>query len=150
MQSSGSWAFNSCFYGLKENDTPQKLFLIFFTSSSNILILKHQGGDFIATNAQLFLAGWQERAIIQMPTLILTFTDMSFIWNPSSLIRYDNCRVSQHNIPQVYAKFVCLFIYLSFRAVPMAYTSSEARGQIRAASIGLGHSHSNIGSELCL
>ena len=32
----------------------------------------------------------------------------------------------------------------------MAYQSSQARGQIRAAAAGLHHSHSNSGSKLCL
>ena len=39
------------------------------------------------------------------------------------------------------------FIYLSFRATPTAYGSSQARGQIRAIAISLHHSHSNSGSE---
>ena len=34
-----------------------------------------------------------------------------------------------------------------FRAAPMAYGSSQARGQIRAVAAGLRHSHSNTGSE---
>ena len=42
--------------------------------------------------------------------------------------------------------FVYLFIYL-FRAGPTAYGSSQARGQIRAAVVGLYHSHGNLGSE---
>ena len=44
--------------------------------------------------------------------------------------------------------FVCLF-YL-FRATPMAYGSSQARGWIRMAVTGLHHSHSKARSELCL
>ena len=40
---------------------------------------------------------------------------------------------------------VCLF-----RATPAAYGSSQARGQIRAVTTSLHHSHSNSGSELCL
>ena len=41
--------------------------------------------------------------------------------------------------------FFCLFM-----ATPMAYGSSQARGQIRATVAGLHHSHSNTGSEPCL
>ena len=41
-----------------------------------------------------------------------------------------------------------LFIY--FRAAPMAYGVSQARGQIGAVDAGLGHSHSNTRSELRL
>ena len=39
---------------------------------------------------------------------------------------------------------------LVFRAILTAYKSSQARAQIGATAIGLGHSHSNVGSELCL
>ena len=48
----------------------------------------------------------------------------------------------------------CLFIFyffyfyfLLFRAVPVAYGSSQGRGQIGAIAAGLHHSHSNVGSE---
>ena len=42
--------------------------------------------------------------------------------------------------------FIRLFILL-FRAAPVAYGSSQARGRIRAATAGLHHSHSNSRSE---
>ena len=41
--------------------------------------------------------------------------------------------------------FVCIF-----RAAPVAYGDSQARGQIGALAAGLHHSHSNVGSEPCL
>ena len=46
---------------------------------------------------------------------------------------------------------IYLFIYL-FRAAPMAYESSQARGRIRSAAANLQHSHSNSNSssEPCL
>ena len=44
--------------------------------------------------------------------------------------------------------FVCfLFFLASFRAAPVAYRGSQARGQIRAVVTGLRHSRSNAGSE---
>ena len=45
-----------------------------------------------------------------------------------------------------------LFIYLLgfFRAWPLAYGGSQARGRIGAVDAGLSHSHSNAGSEPCL
>ena len=46
--------------------------------------------------------------------------------------------------------FFCLFFALLFRAAPLACGSSQARGLIRAAAASLHHSHSNMGSELCL
>ena len=36
-----------------------------------------------------------------------------------------------------------LLFFFPFRAIPMAYGSSQARGRIRAAAAGLQHSHSN-------
>ena len=41
------------------------------------------------------------------------------------------------------------FFFL-FRAAPVAYERSQARGQIRATAASLCHSHSNGGLELCL
>ena len=43
--------------------------------------------------------------------------------------------------------FIYLFLVFFLRAVPMAFVSSQARGQNRAAAAGLHHSHSNAGSE---
>ena len=45
--------------------------------------------------------------------------------------------------------FCCVF-FLLFRATPMAYGGSQARGQIGATAPSLCHSHSNTGSELHL
>ena len=42
------------------------------------------------------------------------------------------------------------FVALFFRAAPVAYGDSQARGLIRAIAAGLHHSHSNTRSELCL
>ena len=42
------------------------------------------------------------------------------------------------------------FFFFLFRAIPEAYGSSQARGQIGAVAAGLHHSHSNSGSQLCL
>ena len=43
--------------------------------------------------------------------------------------------------------FLCLFLFLLFRAAPAAYGSSQARGPVRATAAGLYHSHSNARSE---
>ena len=37
-----------------------------------------------------------------------------------------------------------LFFFLPFRAAPVAYGGSQARGRIGATAAGLGHSHSRI------
>ena len=39
--------------------------------------------------------------------------------------------------------FIFFFLLFAFRAVPAAYGSSQARGQIGAAAAGLHHSHSH-------
>ena len=46
--------------------------------------------------------------------------------------------------------YLFFFFFFPFRATPVAYGSSQGRGQIRAAAIGLHHGHSNVGSELHL
>ena len=48
----------------------------------------------------------------------------------------------------LYLFWQCLFLFFGlFRAVPLAYRGSRARGQIRAAAAALHRSHSNAGSE---
>ena len=66
---------------------------------------------------------------------------------------YTDLRLSKNAIPKViedrgeFFLFVCLvFFFLLFRAAPVPYRSSQARGQIRATAVG----HSHTGSELCL
>jgi len=46
-------------------------------------------------------------------------------------------------------KFSSAFVLFCFvfRAAPVAYGSSQARGHIRAAAAGLHHSHNNPGSK---
>ena len=42
------------------------------------------------------------------------------------------------------------FLFFFSTAAPMAYESSQARGQIRTTAASLCHRHSNVGSELRL
>ena len=45
--------------------------------------------------------------------------------------------------------FILLFlVFLSFKATPMAYGGSQARGPIRTVAAGLHRSHSNVASKL--
>ena len=46
-------------------------------------------------------------------------------------------------VEEIFLKLDFLFSYL-FRAAPVAYGSSQARGPIGAAATGLYHSHSNV------
>ena len=46
----------------------------------------------------------------------------------------------------LFCLFVCL-VFCPFRAAPIAYGVSQARGQIGAVASGLGQRHSNMGSE---
>ena len=52
-------------------------------------------------------------------------------------------------IPNVLVFLFCfvLFVFCLFRAAPVAYGDSQARGLIGATAAGLHHSHSNAGSE---
>ena len=50
----------------------------------------------------------------------------------------------------LFFNLLLLLFFGLFRATPVAYGSSQARGGIRAAAAGLHHSHSNVGSEPCL
>ena len=45
---------------------------------------------------------------------------------------------------------VFFFLFCCFRAAPVAFGSSQARGRIKAAATSLGHSHSNTWFELDL
>ena len=49
--------------------------------------------------------------------------------------------------PLISVQFCFYFYFLLFRAAPVAYGSSQARGQIGDAAAGLHHSHSNARSE---
>ena len=49
--------------------------------------------------------------------------------------------------PYMYVRTtVCVYVCL-FRAIPLAYGSSQARGEIGAVAASLHYSHSNAGSE---
>ena len=50
------------------------------------------------------------------------------------------------NSRKIWILFLFLFFGL-FRAAPVAYGGSQARGLIRAEATGLHHSHSNVGSK---
>ena len=54
--------------------------------------------------------------------------------------------VLSHSVFLFFGFFVCLFFF-PFRATPMTYGSSQARGQIGAAAVSLCHSHSNMQSK---
>ena len=83
-----------------------------------------------------------------------------FFYRKGSPLRYDviSCINSAekfglifsllHSIP-FFKKRHYVFFSL-FRATPMAYGRSQARGRIRAGTASLCHSHSHVGSELHL
>ena len=63
--------------------------------------------------------------------------------------------VSQKIFPHKYMLYKLDFfsffpLFGFFRATPMAYGSSQARGRMGAAVASLHHSHCNVGSELRL
>ena len=57
--------------------------------------------------------------------------------------------ISRHT-PLCILGFFFLFVFWLFRAAPMAYVISQARGEIRAAVAGLHHNHSNAVSKMHL
>ena len=57
---------------------------------------------------------------------------------------------SLFNPNYLHSVFLSSFFFLLFRAKPLAYEGSQARGWIRAVAAGLCHSHSNTRSEPCL
>ena len=54
------------------------------------------------------------------------------------------------NQQQCFVLVLVLVLVLVFRATPVAYVSSQARGQIGATASGLGHNNSIVEPELCL
>ena len=46
-----------------------------------------------------------------------------------------------------YFGYLFIYLFLLFVAAPVAYGSSQARGQIGALAAGLQYSHSNVGSK---
>ena len=47
----------------------------------------------------------------------------------------------------VWLLIATFFFFFLFRAAPMAYGNSQARGRIGAAAAGLDHSHRNVRSD---
>ena len=73
----------------------------------------------------------------------------------AELEKLDNCESTTGLLKKYFSKLhfsiFCLFLcFLLFRAAHSAYGSPQARGQLRAVAGSLHHSHSNVGSELCL
>ena len=62
------------------------------------------------------------------------------------------CDVSSCQIYCLSAPLLIFFFFFPplFRTTALAYGSSQARGQIRASDAGLGHGHSNLGSDMHL
>ena len=63
----------------------------------------------------------------------------------SSLIIFFSLFFSDYRVIYFYRKLP--FFFLLFRAIPMAYGNSQARGRIGATATGLHHSQSHTGSE---
>ena len=55
--------------------------------------------------------------------------------------------VQSRLVPEAQSFF---FFFFFFRAAPTTYGGSQARGPIGVVVAGLHHSHSNVGSELCM
>ena len=68
-------------------------------------------------------------------------------------IKYKSTRDTskkQMKTKKFFFSFSFLLFFLLLRTTPMAYVSSQTRGQIGATAVSLHHSHSNVGSKPCL
>ena len=85
--------------------------------------------DFMAPEGEGVLALGEGAA--SQPTIILMNGGRNITWSPSLF-------------------FVFCFFFNLFRTAPTAYGGSQARNPMGTVATGLCHSHSNVGSELCL
>jgi len=65
------------------------------------------------------------------------------------ILIYNKYKFGLHPVPgtELLKSLEPLFLSFFFRAVPMAYGGSQARGPVGATAAGLRHSHSNTGSK---
>ena len=71
--------------------------------------------------------------------------------NSKHLENYEEKKTITNPIPlRILITKIIIIIFCHFRAAPMAYGGSWARGRIRAAAAGLYHSHGNARSKPCL
>ena len=87
-------------------------------------------------------------------TLVKRSSEIEDLLTIKYLLLYQNCKiyraewkesVKNHKV-KIRQLSKLFFLLLLFRAAPAAYGGSQAWGQIRAATAGLHHSHSNTGS----
>ena len=87
-------------------------------------------------------------ATVKFFSLTLVFSNFTIVCFWVVMILFSLLGV--HQTPWIcgFVLFFCLcFLFCLLGATPIAYGSSQARGQIGAAAAGLHHSHSNAGSE---
>ena len=81
-----------------------------------------------------------------------TYIILYINYNSMTLIIIKECVFFAKAASKQGLKFLVLFFFWLFRAAPVAYGGSQARGPVRATAVGLhhSHSHSHVGSELHL
>ena len=89
-------------------------------------------------------APWQSLRFSSYPTYSLFSDHCCFSRDDCFSIMGFTCPLK--NAVYICSSFHFFLYFLLFRAAPVAYGSSQARGWIRATSIGLHHSHSHMGS----
>ena len=65
-------------------------------------------------------------------------------------LSYDSAGPQKKKLDKIELLAAHFFYFSLFRAAPVVYTSSQARGQIGAAAASLHHSHSNARSKVHL
>ena len=115
------------------------------------------------------LQHWRPGILLRLQVYEFSWILSSILWHASFFRRHWGCmllppRSHQHDIINMVnlVTFVgtgimlCFFVFLFlfvcfffcfFRATPIAYGSSQARGEIRTTAASLHHSHSRTGSE---
>ena len=86
--------------------------------------------------------GWRETTHLCLGSCFLQYTSQMKVCTMVMLAHLSSQAYCWHSI--------YLLLFLFFRAAYVAFRGSQARGWIATAAADLYHSHSNLGSKLCL
>ena len=75
---------------------------------------------------------------------------IEYIQHTRSVLSAENTPENKGDMVPAFLLSFFFFFFCLFRAAPVAYGGSQARGRISVVATGLYHSHTNVGSELSL